>query len=126
MDFPKIPKVAAAAKEKKIAKVNVMPTGGAGASIKNFFAGSSSSGGAGNSMTGPSSVSATLSDSGAAVAGEIEPGAGDGSVAAEMASEAGHSADHESSEKAKSNSDVLEEPGLVDLNAMDASATTEQ
>jgi hypothetical protein len=124
MDFPKIPKINAAAKEKKITKAHPVPLGGAGASIKNFFAGSSSSGGSSNTMTGPSSVSVPLSESGAEVVGEIGLGNGDGGVTVEM-SEGYNTIDDESSEKVKSNSDVLEESERVDLNGANASATTE-
>lgn len=125
MDFPKIPKIAAIAKEKKITKAHPVPSGGAGASIKNFFAGSSSSGGSGNFTTGPSSVTATLSESGAEIPGEIESRIGEGSGAVEMTSEGNHTVDDESSEKVKNTSDVLEESERVDLNGADASDTTE-
>jgi hypothetical protein len=124
MDFPKIPRVAPSAKEKKITKAHPVSSGGVGASIKNFFAGSSSTGGSGNSMAGPSTVSVPLSESGAEVVGEMGLGNGGGSVAIEM-SEGDHTVDDEISEKVISNSDVLEEKERVDLNGADASATTE-
>lgn len=133
MDFPKISKNIPIIKEKKISKAHPAPSGSAGASIKNFFAGSSSGAqdpGSVNSAAGPSSVASALnsaqpaagpgssglilSDSGAETAVEVESGIGEIAPSVEMTGEGDHAADDESSKKSK-NSDVLEEPGRVDL-----------